>query len=115
MAFFTLVSFIKDNWNYFRNLYSIESSVFRNDFAFSIALHIFNDKYPTGFARHLPGKIAYAADKDFVIDIRDNKIKFLVEKKDHMGEYIAVSTNDLDVHIMNKMSLSRFIDGGSGV
>ena len=41
-AFFDLVTYIKQNWLYFRVLYGIEAEMFRNDFAFSIAIHIMN-------------------------------------------------------------------------
>jgi len=39
-TFFQLVKEIKNNWNYYRSLYQIPDSKFRNDFAFSIAIHI---------------------------------------------------------------------------
>lgn len=113
--FFNLVAYIKANWLYFRNLYSIESSIFRNDFAFSIAIHIMNEKTAGNFAVELPGIMTYITDRDFLVTIKDTSIQFLLEKKDHPGEYIASKTQGLDVHVMNKLSLGRFIDGGSGV
>jgi hypothetical protein len=114
-SFFNLIAYIKNNWNYFRTLYSIDSFTFRNDFAFSIAIHIMNGKTEGGFAIELPGNMIFTADKDLLISAKDNKMQFLVEKKNHLGEYIAVKTTGLDVHVMNKFSLSRFIDGGLGV
>jgi hypothetical protein len=39
----------------------------------------------------------------------------LVEKKNYPGEYLVAKTSGLDVHVMNKYSLLRFIDGGNGV
>ena len=113
--FFNLVAYIKSNWLYFRNLYSIESSIFRNDFAFSIAIHIMNEKTAGNFAVELPGIMTYITDRDFLVTIKDTSIQFLLEKKDYPGEYIASKTQGLDVHVMNKLSLGRFIDGGSGV
>jgi hypothetical protein len=113
--FFNLVAYIKSNWLYFRNLYSIESSIFRNDFAFSIAIHIMNEKTAGNFAVELPGIMTYITDRDFLVTIKDKSIQFLLEKKDHPGEYIASKTQGLDIHVMNKLSLGRFIDGGSGV
>lgn len=104
--FFELIKYIKANWSYFRSLYSIESSTFRNDFAFSIALHIFGKE----FYGKLPGKINYVLDRDLLIAINENELKFLVEKKNYPGEYIATKTKDLDVHVMNKYSLTRCID-----
>jgi hypothetical protein len=114
-SFFNLVAYIKSNWLYFRNLYSIESGIFRNDFAFSIAIHIMNEKTAGDFAVELPGVMTYITDRDFLIGIKNQSMKFLLEKKNHPGEYIAAKTRDMDVHVMNKLSLSRYIDGGSGV
>lgn len=114
-SFFDLIEYIKANWNYFKILYSIDAFTYRNDFAFSIAIHIMNGKTNGNFATELPGTMAFTTDKDILISAEDNKMSFLVEKKNHLGEYLAVKTTGLDVHVMNKFSLSRFIDGGSGV
>jgi hypothetical protein len=114
-AFFILLSHIKDNWEYFRTLYCISSPMFRNDLAFSIAIHIMNGKKSGDFAQELPGKMIYAKDTDVLISAKDTSMKFLIEKKDYLGEYTVAKTNGLDVHVMNKLSLSRYIDGGSGV
>jgi len=114
-AFFDLIVYIKANWLYFRTLYSITDSKFRNDFAFSIAIHIMNGKTNGGFAIELPGKMIFSTDRDILIDIQDTKIKFLIEKEKYPGEYTLLKTTGLDIHIMNKLSLNRCIDGGSGV
>jgi hypothetical protein len=114
-AFFDLVTYIKENWVYFKLLYNINSTTFRNDYAFSIAIHIMNGKHLEGFAIELPGKMTFAADTDVLISADNNKMKFLTQKKNFLGEYILAKTTGLDVHVMNKMSLSRFIDGGLGV
>jgi hypothetical protein len=114
-SFFTLVEYIKQNWIYFKTLYSITSATYRNDFAFSIAIHIMNGKTNGDFATELPGKMIYVSDQDFLINAKENKMNFLVTKKNFYGEYTAVKTTGVDVHVMNKFSLSRFITGGSGV
>jgi hypothetical protein len=114
-AFFDLVAYVKANWLYFRTLYSIDTATFRNDFAFSIAIHIMNGKTNGGFAIELPGKMVYSTDRDLLVNIEDNKVRLLVEKKNFLGEYTLVKATGLDIHVMNKYSLSRYIDGGSGV
>lgn len=114
-TFFDLISYIKTNWLYFRVLYGIESSSFRNDYAFSIAIHIMNGKIEGDFAIELPGSMTYIKDKDILLSMNEDKMNFLVEKKDHLGEYIATKTQGIDVHVMNKSSLIRVIDGGYGV
>jgi hypothetical protein len=114
-AFFDLIAYIKSNWNYYRVLYNIDSTLFRNDYAFSIAIHIMSGKCDSNFVTELPGSMIYITDKDLLVSGKDNKMQFLVEKKNYPGEYLMVKTENLDVHIMNKFSLSRYIDGGSGV
>ena len=114
-AFFDLITYIKQNWLYFRVLYNIDSELYRNDFAFSIAIHIMNGKMEGDFATSLPGSMFFTKDTDILHSIDGSTAKFLLEKKDHLGEYIASKVTDLDVHVMNKMSLSRVIDGGYGV
>jgi hypothetical protein len=74
-----------------------------------------NEKTSGMFAQELPGKMFYISDRDLLISIEDKKMKFLIEKENYLGEYTAASVQDTDVHIMNKLSLSRFIDGGLGV
>jgi hypothetical protein len=114
-SFFDLISHIKENWNYYRLLYTIDTKAFRNDFAFSIAIHIMNNNTTGDFATPLPGTMVYVLDKDLLVDAVDNKMKFLVEKESYHGEYTLVKTTGLDVHVMNKSSLVRFIEGGHGV
>ena len=105
-AFFNLVKHVKLNWSYFRALYNIDSTVFRNDFAFSIAIHMMG----SDFAKPLPGKMNYTLDRDVLVDIEDTTLKFLVEKKNYSGEYIATKTKNLDMHVMNKYSLTRYLN-----
>jgi hypothetical protein len=114
-TFFRLITYIKENWNYFVTLYNITSPVYRNDFAFSIAIHIMNGNMPSDFATNIPGNICFITDRDILISIKDNDMKFLIEKQSYLGEYTAIKTSGIDVHVMNKASLNRFIDGGSGV
>ena len=110
-AFFNLVSYIKQNWFYFRVLYSIEAEMYRNDFAFSIAIHIMNGKMQGDFCTTIPGKLNFIEDRDVLISAQGPVLKFLLQKKDTLGEYIAAKTENMDVHVMNKISLEREIMG----
>jgi hypothetical protein len=109
-AFFDLITYIKQNWIYFRTLYSIDQPMFRNDFAFSIAINIMNGKMEGDFALDLPGKMSFIEDKDILLELRGDAMKFLLQKKEHLGEYTAAKTVGLDMHVMNKPSLLRIID-----
>jgi hypothetical protein len=114
-CFFNLITYIKENWAYFRSLYNLNGSPFRNDYAFSIAIHIMNGKTTGEFATALPGTMTYIQDKDILLDINGDSMQFLVEKQNYTGEYITAKTSGIDVHVMNKISLSRVIDGATNV
>lgn len=107
---FTLVNHIKDNWSYYKRLYQINSPNFRNDYAFSIAIHMLSGFYQHNFACDLPGKMFYILDKDYLVDIKDSNMQFLVQHADATGQYIPVKTTGIDVHVMNKHSLLKVID-----
>lgn len=108
--FFDLIKHIEEDWNHYRRVYQITSSLFRNDFAFSIAIHIMNGFQSGNFAQQLPGSMLYITDKDILWQLNDNKMMFLVQKKDYLGEYTAIKTVGQNIHVMNKVSLNRIID-----
>lgn len=106
--FFELISYIKDNWSYYRLLYQIADKKYRNDFAFSIALHILNG-YTADTVDVIPNKMYYTLDRDILIDATDNSCTFLVEKKGNPAEYTACKATNIDVHVMNKHSILRVL------
>lgn len=108
--FFNLVQYIRDNWDYYRLIYQINDKKFRNDYAFSIAIHILNGMDVDCFDDIIPGKKFYTLDKDILISLDDNSCVFLVEKENKLDEYVPIRISDLDVHIMNKHSLLRVYD-----
>jgi hypothetical protein len=101
LLFFNLIKHIQRNYQHYRNLYQITSTVFRNDYAFSIAAHI------TGHVKELPGKMIYSTHKDILQKIDESAIKLLVEKQDRVGEYTLLKSNGINLHVMNKFSLNR--------
>ena len=108
--FFNLVRHIEEEWNHYRRVYQITSSLFRNDFAFSIAIHIMNGFQTGNFTQQLPGSMMYTIDKDVLWQMDKDEMMFLVEKKDYLGEYTALTTQGQTIHVMNKVSLNRIID-----
>lgn len=109
LIFFELLKFIFKNWDYYRILYQVKDSTFRNDYAFSIAIHIFSGFLPNAFTGLLPGKMYFVQDKDFLINVDKNSLWFLLEKKDFVGDYTPMKVNNLDVHIMNKFSIMEVL------
>jgi len=105
--FFDYIKHIHENWTYFKLLFEFESSLFRNDHAFSIAIHYMNGLTDGDFAKNLPGRMYYITDRDILWEIKNDKMRFLVEKQESLGCYTLIKTQGLDVHVMNKQSLIR--------
>lgn len=108
--FFALVSHIKANWQYYKFLFQLRSSSFRNDFAFSIAIHIMNGYSLGDFAKNLPGKLFYTLDRDIFVKKKDRDFYFLVEKDQSQNNYMPLKISNNDVHVMNKYSLIRVLE-----
>ena len=94
-TFFDLVEHIQNNWYYYRMLYSISNRKFRNDFAFSIALHIMGNPQ-----KELPCNLYLTTDKDLLLSIEKDRYKMLLEND------TMCSVNNTNLHIMNKFTLN---------
>jgi hypothetical protein len=103
--FFDLVEHIKVNYKYYSDLYRFNPLQYRNDIAFSVAKHIL-DGYENTNAICLP-PINTVIDKDILCDVDNTKLTFLINDPVMQEKFIAVSTKDRDVHIMNKQSIIR--------
>jgi len=110
---FSLVEDIQLNYGYYRDLYCFSSSMFRNDTAFSIAIHMlngFNSEEPIISELPIVG-LLMSWDRDDIYCINDiNDITLYTEKVKQSGTYILTRLKDTDVHIMNKWAISRHID-----
>jgi hypothetical protein len=108
--FFDLVKHIQENWKHYNNIFQINSPYYRNDYAFSIAIHIMNG-YQTGdFAKEMPGILYFVTDRSILWEIDSKSLLILLEKEHFDGEYTLIRTNYANVHVMNKFSLNRCID-----
>lgn len=111
-TFFDLVSHIQEYYPHYRNLYKLNTNVFRNDHAFSIAIHIMNGYTNNNFAGTMPGTMYYCTDKDVLIDLKDDNFLFLIQKRNESNEYTPLRIKGSNVHVINKYSLNRIIDNG---
>jgi len=108
-TFFDLCQHIIENYEYYRFVYRINFPLMRNDYVFSIAIHIMG-----GFSNKLnppslPCEIYYILDRDELIKVNNEKsFTFLIQKKGSLGEYTLARTDNQNIHIMNKYSLNRF-------
>lgn len=107
-AFFGLCQHIVENYEYYRFMYRIDNPLMRNDYAFSIAVHMIG-----GFSNKinppsLPCEIYHTLDRDELVKVNNDKsFTFLIQKKHHLGEYTLARTNNQNIHIMNKFSFNR--------
>lgn len=110
-VFFDLLKHIQENYYHYRYVYQIPSTVMRNDFIFSIAIHVMNGYTGSNnFVKPMPGKLYYSVDRDTLIELTGDKFVFLVEKQNKPNEHFVTSISGRSVHVMNKYSLSRVID-----
>ena len=104
-AYFDMVNYIKDNYQYYGDLFRFDTRQYRNDISFSVAKHIL-DGFETNKTPNLP-PVRSALDKDILHSVdAEGKLTFLVSPMMN-GTYCAVAMKDTDIHVMNKQSLIR--------
>jgi hypothetical protein len=106
--FFQLLLAIRDNWEYYRLLYQIVDTTFRNDYAFSIAIHIFYSSKPGNFDNVFPSKMYYIKDRDHLVKLKNNTMLFALEQEGSK-EYMPLKISNIDVHVMNKYSIMKVL------
>lgn len=101
---FDTVEFIRKNYVYFADLYRFDHRVFRNDIAFSIALHMTSGHKDSDqiFLPPIPTTIS----KDVLVEVKNKKLFFLISSI-YENSYSLCSIDNHDIHVMNKQSLIR--------
>lgn len=109
---FDLVKHIKNNYPYYKDLYAFNNGLFRNDYAFSVAIHMMNGFMDNGIIPHLPVPyLLFSQDVDDIYKINShNSLTMLLEKQGITGEYILCNNTGMDLHVMNKWALVRYAD-----
>lgn len=110
---FDLVDFIKENWSYYSMLYETPGTLFRNDYAFAIAIHILNGFDESGdFTKPLPiPSILTASDLDQFYQIDSHtRLRFFANDPDQKWKFYSTSLDSVNVHCMNKLSLLNHFD-----
>jgi hypothetical protein len=108
---FSIVKHVQENFAYYKDLYCFSQGMFRNDYAFSIAVHMlngFNDNGEVIKELPLPG-LFMSWDTNDIMAINDiNDITIFTDKTGERGNYILTRLQNTDVHIMNKWSINRW-------
>ena len=105
---FNLVEHIKDNWEFYKLSYDFPGNIFRNDYAFTIAIHILNGHIEsTDYVAPLPDDTILTAldtDQFFKINSASDISIFANNPKENWKFYLS-RLKGLNVHCMNKLSL----------
>lgn len=109
---FQLVKHVFENYKFYRQLYLIPRGLFRNDYAFSIAVHMLNGFVDNGLISELPIKAIYKSfDNDDIAAVHGvNDVSLLLERPETSGDYIVTRYKGLDLHLMNKWAIIRHAD-----
>ncbi len=110
---FDLVEHIKDNWEYYVMLYEMPGKLFRNDYAFSIAIHMLGGLVDSDeIAKNLPiPEIHTALDLDQFYKIKSHKdLLFFVNDLKDTWKFYVTKLSGVNVHCMNKLSLLNRMD-----
>jgi hypothetical protein len=108
--FFDLLQHIQENWSYYNLLYNVQHPMYRNDYAFSIAIHIMNGLTEGLWATVFRKPIYYVTDLDHLYSLDNEKMIFLACVESSVDANIIVKVKGTDVHVMNKFSLEEAID-----
>lgn len=110
---FDLVEHIRENWDFYQLTYGFPGKMYRNDYSFSIAIHILNGFVQDGdFAARLPDDtILTALDSDQFFKIRSpSDLTFFYYDRKQPWKFCANRVKGLNVHCMNKLSLLNNYD-----
>ena len=101
---FDCMTMIKDNWQHYRNLYSINKPTYRNDFALSIALGIVNGHQLDH--KSIPWNLASITPAHKLTQISEDKYRVEFLTAEQKPRYITLKQ---DFHAMGKKHLGDII------
>jgi hypothetical protein len=103
--FFQMVEFVKNNYRFYADLFRFDHRQYRNDIAFSVALHILNG-FETSSVNYLPPVLS-TFDKDILLSAKNGNMLFMLDQSNTRTDPYAVAITNTDLHIMNKQSIIR--------
>jgi hypothetical protein len=104
---FALIAHIKNHWDFYRFTWQIHEPNFRNDFAFSMAIHMLNGYCKGAWPQRLPDSLYYITDRDKADNFDQDC--WTVSLYNTQG-YTKTLAKHINLHVMNKFSLDHIID-----
>ena len=109
-SFFNIVSHVKNNPQFYKDLYKWQGTLYRNDYSFSIAAHMMSGFVDKGIPQ-LPTTLYKSFDTDDIHSAKDeNTIVMYLEKPRSPGDFMLTKWQGIDLHIMNKWAINRVSD-----
>ena len=105
-TFFNCVKHVKNNREYYSDLYKFNNSVYRNDYSFSIAAHTWGGHTDKAVPQ-LPVTLYKTFDNDDIYKMQDECLYLYLEKPRSPGDFMLTKWEGIDIHIMNKWALGR--------
>lgn len=105
---FELVDHIRTCWDYYKHVYDFAGTIFRNDFAFSIAIHMLSGFKDSGdFVKSFPnGDILTALELDqFISFDKKDSVRFFMNDRKENHKFYLTKIKGVNVHCLNKISL----------
>jgi hypothetical protein len=109
---FDTVRHIQENYGYYKQLYYFSNGMFRNDNAFSIAVHMLNGFTDSNtIIKELPiTGLLMSWDVDDVYKVNGVNDITVYTEKPAKGTYLLARVKGQDIHIMNKWAINRNSD-----
>ena len=109
-SFFNVVKHVRNNSQYYKDLYKWQGTLYRNDYSFSIAAHVMSGFVDKGIPQ-LPTTLYKSVDTDDIHSALDeNTIIMYLEKPRSPGDFMLTKWQGVDLHIMNKWAINRVSD-----
>jgi len=109
--FFDIVTHVKQNYEFYKDLYEFSGMLYRNDYAFSIAAHMMGN-FSSEAIPPLPERTMYMSyDWDDIYKVNGiNDITLYLELDKQIKNFNLCRWKGLDLHLMNKWALQRHAD-----
>jgi len=105
--FFNTWANVKQNWDYYRFLYKFPGSLYRTDYAASIAAHLLDGWTDGGFVGNISLPMRYQDQRDDIIKVQGPNTWTMLSNLPEEWKNIVVEISKEDIHMMNKKSLIR--------
>jgi hypothetical protein len=107
---FNCIKMVQENYSHYAYLYNMHTSMFRNDYALTIAHRIINGQHEDK-SNYIPWRLVHAGSDITISKVTESEfnteyIMFRKNSKDK-NEYIMV--NDTDFHCMNKTTFMEIV------